>query len=105
MGVDLTALDRMTPKAVQHFWKARKLAARSQSKRGVADQGNRSGVTAGKNMDGFVAMVRQIAMDNGVDRRLHRSRRTDQFASFRGNAGRQNRQHGRGVVDWIGHPQ
>ena len=57
MGVELSALDRMMPKAVKHFWKARSRAASSQKKRGVGDQGNRSGVTAGKNLDGFVAMV------------------------------------------------
>ena len=34
--------------------------------RGISDQGNRSGVTTGKNLDGFVAMVRDIILDNGV---------------------------------------
>ena len=66
MGVELSALDRMMPKAVKHFWKARMLAAKGQKKRGVADQGNRSGVTAGRNLDGFIAMVRDIIVDNGV---------------------------------------
>ena len=66
MGVDLSALDRMMPKAVKHFWKARMLPAKTQKKRGVADQGNRSGVTAGKNLDGFIAMVRDIIVDNGI---------------------------------------
>jgi hypothetical protein len=66
MAVDLSALDRTMAKAVRHFWKARMLAAESQKKRGVADQGNRSSVTAGKNLDGFVAMVREIIVDNGI---------------------------------------
>ncbi len=66
MAVDIAALDRTMPKAVKHFWKARLRAARSQKKRGRADQGNRAGVTAGKNMDGFVAMVRQIILANGL---------------------------------------
>jgi len=66
MGVDLSALDRTMSKAVKHFWKARMLAAESQEKRGIADQGNRSGVTAGKNLDGFIAMVRDIIVDNGI---------------------------------------
>ncbi len=56
------------PKAVKHFWKARSLAARSQKRRGVADQGNRAGVTAGKNMDGFVVLVREIILANGMPR-------------------------------------
>ncbi len=66
MSVDVSALDRMMPQAVKHFWKARRRAVSSQKKRGGADQGNRSGVTAGKNPDGFVAMVRQIIIDNGL---------------------------------------
>ncbi len=66
MGLDLSALDRTMPKAVAHFWKARTLAAKSQKKRGSADQGNRAGVTAGKNLDGFIATVRQLIIDNGI---------------------------------------
>ena len=66
MGLELSALDRMMPKAIKHFWRARLLASRTQRNRGAADQGNRSGVTAGKNLDGFVAMVRDIIVDNGV---------------------------------------
>lgn len=66
MGVDLSALDQMMPKAVKHFWKARTAATESQRERGRADQGNRSGVTAGKNLDGFIAMVRRIIVDNGI---------------------------------------
>jgi hypothetical protein len=56
----------MMPKAVRHFWKARMFAAQMQKQRGIADQGNRSGVTAGKNLDGFIAMVRDIIVDNGI---------------------------------------
>ena len=66
MGVDLSALDRLMPKAIKHFWKARMLAARIQKNRGAVDQGNRAGVTAGKNLDGFVAMVRQVIVSNGI---------------------------------------
>ena len=29
------------------------------------DQGERSGVTAGRNMDGFISLVHEIAMKNG----------------------------------------
>ncbi len=68
MSLDLSALHDEMPKAIRHFWKARKRAARTQRKRGVSDQGNRAGVTAGKNMDGFVAAVRQIIVDNGLDK-------------------------------------
>ena len=66
MGVELSSLDRMMPQATRHFWKGRMLAAKRQKKRGMADQGNRAGVTAGKNLDGFIAMMREIIIDNGM---------------------------------------
>jgi hypothetical protein len=68
MGVDLSAMDKLMPKAVRHFWRARIQAQKSQRKRGIRDQGNRAGVTAGKNMDGFVAMVRDVIVSNGLPR-------------------------------------
>ena len=49
MAVEVSALERLMPDAVRHFWQARILAARSQKRRGVSDQGRRGGVTAGKN--------------------------------------------------------
>lgn len=66
MAVNVSALDHMMAKAVRHFWKARIRAAGSQKARGASDQGNRGGVTAGKNLDGFVAMTRRIIVDNGI---------------------------------------
>ncbi len=66
MAVNISALDRMMPSAVRHFWRARVRAAKSQATRGSADQGNRSGVTAGKNLDGFIDLVREIILDNGL---------------------------------------
>ena len=78
MSVDISAMDPMMPKAVKHFWKARMLAAKSQKRRGQADQGNRSSVTAGKNMDGFIAMVREIIVNNGIPKEdVHISGRAD----------------------------
>ena len=68
----------MMPGAVRHFWRARTAAARKQKTRGISDQGGRSAVTAGKNLDGFVAMVRQIIVDNGIgDAEIHAGRRVE----------------------------
>jgi hypothetical protein len=50
--------------AVQHFWETRALAARRQGQRGSADQGERAGVTAGHNMDGFANLFAEIARAN-----------------------------------------
>lgn len=66
MSLDLSALDEMLPKAIRHFWKSRLAAASGQRIRGVTDQGNRAAVTAGKNMAGFVAMIRRLILDNGM---------------------------------------
>lgn len=66
MNTNINAFDTMMTDAVKAFWHSRRKAATSQQKRGVADQGNRSSVTAGKNMDGFADMVRQIIVDNGI---------------------------------------
>jgi hypothetical protein len=53
--------------AVQHFWETRGLAARRQQQRGAADQGERAGVTAGHNMDGFAHLFAELARANGPD--------------------------------------
>jgi len=49
-----------------HFWNARTDAAHRQRAGGAADHGERAGVTAGKNMDGFVHLLTQIARSNGL---------------------------------------
>jgi len=66
MPVNIDALSQLMPDAVRQFWALRDVAVNTQRMRGNLDQGNRSGVTAGKNLDGFVSMVRQLVLDNGV---------------------------------------
>lgn len=66
MPVNISALDQMLPNAVTHFWTTRKTAAQMQEERGVRDQGTRSQVTAGKNLDGFTQLVRRLITDNGL---------------------------------------
>jgi len=66
MSLDIDSFKTKFPPAVKHFWKARDKAARKQKERGISDQGNRAGVTAGKNMDGFIRLFRQIISDNGI---------------------------------------
>lgn len=66
MGINLHSYNELMPAAICNFWTSRSAASHSQRKRGVADQGNRSGVTAGKNLDGFCSMVSQLIIDNGI---------------------------------------
>ncbi len=53
--------------AIRGFWGTREAARRKQIKSGKADQGERAGVTAGKNMDGFLALVKEIVRRNGLE--------------------------------------
>jgi len=68
----------LTPEAIKHFWEARRSAAAKQQERGNVDQGNRAGITAGKNLDGFVNMVRQLVEDNGISQfEIHTDKKAD----------------------------
>ncbi len=42
------------------------MARQKQIESGRYDQGERAGVTAGKNMDGFIALIRDIVSANGL---------------------------------------
>lgn len=75
MALDLVDYERKSRAAVQAFWGNREAARRKQIEAGRADQGERAGVTAGKNMDGFLALVLDIVKANGLARaEIHRSR-------------------------------
>ncbi len=55
--------------AFQHFWGTRGQQAERQGVRsGARDAGNRRAVTGGKQMDGFVELVRDFLVDCGIDR-------------------------------------
>jgi len=68
MPIDLVDYERKTHEAVQAFWGNREKARQKQIESGKADQGERASVTAGKNMDGFIALVIDIVRANGLDR-------------------------------------
>jgi len=75
MSIELGNFEEDAKKAIRAFWKNRKKAGESQIKRGVADQGTRSQVTAGKNMDGFSKLIVAIAKANGLkDAEIHLER-------------------------------
>ncbi len=55
--------------AVQHFWKTRESQSEKQgTKTGSRDAGSRTAVTGGRQMDGFVSMVRDHLCENGLPR-------------------------------------
>ncbi len=53
MAIDLVDYERKTRDAVKAFWRCRNAAKQKQKESGKSDQGEREGVTAGKNMDGI----------------------------------------------------
>jgi hypothetical protein len=66
MPLDLADFDRKAREAVMAFWGNRAKARQKQIEAGTADQGERAGVTAGKNMDGFIALVIDLVRANGL---------------------------------------
>ena len=66
MALDLVDYELKTSRAVRVFWRSREAARRKQIKSGKADQGERSGVTAGKNMDKFIALMIDVVRANGL---------------------------------------
>ncbi len=76
MAIDLSDYERKVREAVRSFWGNREQARQKQIASGNVDQGERAGVTAGKNMDGFIELVTDIVRANGLDHAdIHRTRR------------------------------
>jgi type II restriction enzyme len=77
VALDLVNYEKRTQAAVKSFWKQRAAAKKKQLASGKADQGERAGVTAGKNMDGFVALVLDVIRANGLQHaQIHQQRAT-----------------------------
>lgn len=66
MAIDLVEYERKAREAVMAFWGNREKARQKQIEAGTVDQGERAGVTAGKNMDGFIALVVDLVKANGL---------------------------------------
>ena len=66
MPINLADYENKAREAVKVFWGNRNAARARQVEGGRTDQGERAGVTAGKNMDGFVALVGDVVRANGL---------------------------------------
>ncbi|RQW80754.1 MAG: restriction endonuclease [Methanothrix sp.] len=53
--------------AVREFWRIRERQANAQKERGQSDQGSRSAVTGGKQMDGFSKKIIELLMAAGIE--------------------------------------
>lgn len=75
MALELADYETKAKEATMAFWGNREKARQAQIEAGKADQGERAGVTAGKNMDGFLAMLIDIVQANGpADVLIHQKR-------------------------------
>ena len=68
MALHLSDYEHKAREAIQAFRGNREAARAKQREVGKADQGERAGVTAGKNMDGFLVLVQDIVHENGLER-------------------------------------
>lgn len=76
MAIELVDYERKARDSVKAFWGNRAAARQKQIEAGKADQGERAAVTAGKNMDGFVALVIDLVEANGLpDATIQRSKK------------------------------
>lgn len=61
------SLDKKLRQAIKHFWAMRKAQARKQGTRtGSRDAGARTAVTGGRQMDGFIELVQDFLLENGL---------------------------------------
>lgn len=75
MALDLVDYEQKAREAVKRFWGNREAARQKQIELGKADHGERAGVTAGKNMDGFLALMLDIIKANGLSHaEIHQNR-------------------------------
>ena len=83
MALDLVNYERKAIEAVQAFWGNREKALKKQIEIGKIDAGQRGSVTAGKNMDGFVSLIVDIIIGNGLAHaQIHKERRVVTLPGF-----------------------
>lgn len=75
MTLDLAEFQAQVHGAVQSFWSNRGASYTRQLDSTILDTGERGAVTSGKNMDGFVELIAQLVVRNGLpSTTIHRNR-------------------------------
>lgn len=75
MALNLCDFEKKAHAAIKAFWQARDDAKKKQKESGKSDQGERAGVTGGKNMDGFSDLVIDLVKANGLpNAEIHQKR-------------------------------
>lgn len=83
-GDVLRDLDMRCGHAVAHYWKTRTGQIAKQKRTGKADQGLRSAVTGGAQMDGFIDLFAEIIRDAGIsNQHIYRKKAVELPGFFR----------------------
>jgi hypothetical protein len=64
----LSELPKYTREAVRLYWETRSKQSEKQRQSGGSDQGFRSAVTGGAQMDGFIELLTKLVIEAGIDR-------------------------------------
>ncbi|MCK5155728.1 MAG: hypothetical protein KAQ69_04785 [Spirochaetales bacterium] len=67
MNIDIEKYNKKISYAITYFWHTRERQLGDQRNRNTSDQGNRGAVTGGKQLDGFIELLTDIAQDYGID--------------------------------------
>lgn len=65
----LRHLPDLSSKAVAHYWQTRATQRKKQEQAGKADQGLRSAVTGGAQMNGFIDLFTKLVTQSGIPER------------------------------------
>ncbi len=66
MNIDILKYKRLIDDAVELFWNTRNRQKTDQESKDIKDTGNRSAVTGGKQLDGFLDLLTTVAIDVGI---------------------------------------
>src|SRR5438046_10703158 len=64
----LADLPKYTREAVRFYWQTRSRQSEKQRAAGGSDQGSRSAVTGGAQMNGFIELLTKLVVEAGIDR-------------------------------------
>lgn len=64
----LDSINQRVSEAVAYYWSTRQRQKTKQDKSGQKDQGARSAVTGGAQMDGFISLLTGILIDSGINK-------------------------------------
>ena len=69
MNLDSTQLNQRVAKAVASYWATRQSQSTKQATSGQRDQGARSAVTGGAQMDGFINLITELILEAGIQQK------------------------------------